>query len=149
MLLDALYLDFIRVRRVSMPCAVTEKVAAHFPVSVCLESREKARTSKMRNGEILFHPRSREVNVRESFPLLSLIVVALGRSAMDQIRLRSPWSKMCHKSYGNFRAPGYIYTRFVEIVMNLRLTILSRGPAQRAPSLDFSSVHHILQWSPL
>lgn len=28
--------------------------------------------------------------------------------------------------------------------MNLQPTILSRGPAQKAPSLDFSSVRHIL-----
>lgn len=78
---EPLCLDFVRVRRASMPRAVTEKVAAHFPVPFVRGPREKARTGRMRSGEregraLLpssippSHPR--EVNARESFPLLSL-----------------------------------------------------------------------------
>jgi len=80
-------------------------------------------------------------SMRESFPLLSFsfLCLALRQSASQIIRhlvLVSAGRTPCYKSYGNSRALA-IYTRFVEIVMNLRLTILPPGSRPESPVLGF------------
>lgn len=85
-----------------------------------------------------------------SFFLFRLLSLALGRSASQIIRhlvLSSVERTPRYKSYGNTRALGvYIYTRFVEIVMNLRPTILPPGSRPEGPvSLASSSTSYFVE----
>lgn len=105
-----------RETNVSMPRAVTEKVAAHFPVPFVRGPREKARTDRMwrkRERALLSPPSTPQgVNARESFPL-PFTVVALGRSVADQIirrHLRSFWLRTRYKSSREFPGSRHIYT---------------------------------------
>jgi len=78
--------------------------------------------------------------MRESFPLLSFSFSFLGARSIREPDYSALGSSLggtpCYKSYGNSRALG-IYTRFVEIVMNLRLTILPPGSRPEGPILGF------------
>lgn len=141
-----------RETNVSMPRAVTEKVAAHFPVPFVREPREKARTGRMwrKRERALLSPLPPFVSVGSQ--CAGVVSSSLHGRGARPIRcgpdysstLHSFWLRTRYKSSQKFPGSRRIYTRFVEIVMNLRPTILPLGPAQKAPSFDFSSVRHIL-----